>query len=174
MTFEPPRDLHPTNHSPRAVRHPWGKCPNDLGGVSRENADVPQKIGKRQQKNKLATLFPSCFWDVFGVCWYLDSPFFLEKKKLQVFQKKELGIRTFKMMCWVVRYKTNHSFDFSLSGRPGPSSPILRTPSFGGQTLTFACPATTCWKQVLHFAGKKIFDFFGGRGLILTHRSHRF
>lgn len=60
-------DLHPTNHSPRAVRHPWGKCPNDLGGCSvfapcqTKNADVPQKWEKATKKNKLATLFPSCF-----------------------------------------------------------------------------------------------------------------
>ena len=140
---------------------PWGVSRCLAPRAKGKMIDVPQKIEEKATTQKGGNLVSKLFLRFLWSLLIPRLPFFLEKKNFKFFKKKNLGSRPLRWCAGVFRYKTNHSFDFSLSGRPGPSSPILRTPSFGGQTLTFACPATTCWKQASHFAGKKKL-FWGG------------
>lgn len=173
--FWPPRDLHPTNHSPRAVRHPWGKCPNDLGeflGVwhpcQRKNADIPQKWEKgheffrAKRKKQVGNLVSKLFWDVFGACWNLDSLFSL-KKKTSSFSKKELEIKTLKddvLSCPL----QNESFLRLLTVRtprsilPHPEDPFI------WWSNAYICLSshhllkagfTFCWKKKTSFGGER-------------------
>ena len=178
MTFEPPRTfIQPIIHQELSATH-GANVRMTLGSFSvfgtrakRKMLMFHRKSGKGNNNKKGGNLvskhFLRCLWSLL----ILRLPVFLEKKNFKFFKKKELGIKTLKMMCWVVRYKTNHSFDFSLSGRPWSILPHPEDPFIWWSNAYICLSSHHLLEAGFTFCWRKNNNFFLGVGAHHPHSS---